>query len=176
MYSIRSFNPRTHKGATSRPVSVSLPSRSFNPRTHKGATEQERIKLAERMFQSTHPQGCDQRCSGHEIYESVSIHAPTRVRPAIGNNLFGITKGFNPRTHKGATAMETVNEFVAQFQSTHPQGCDFLKSLLNELRCVSIHAPTRVRPYAFDMYIKPYVFQSTHPQGCDWVANQRSLL
>ena len=119
------------------PVSIHAPARvrltswsrisrrpGFNPRTRKGAT-------------------C--RRHGDGAVRAVSIHAPARVRHGDARRA-GRAAGFNPRTRKGATMRHAAGPKVAPFQSTHPQGCDHVRSSHTARPLVSIHAPARVRP------------------------------
>ena len=138
------FNPRTHTGATRCSnaghlfywVSIHAPIRvrhwaalpksptvCFNPRTHTGATPFARLAVGCQEFQSTHPYGCDVAGRLDRIADEVSIHAPIRVR-RMSTVVSGITSGFNPRTHTGATRILCLMETCHRFQSTHPYGCD----------------------------------------------------
>ena len=140
----------------------------FNPRTRKGATTATWRFMYMARFQSTHPQGCDGLTAAQVAAALVSIHAPARVRR---NRTYRIVRFFT-------------------FQSTHPQGCDrhlgrrpspacrfnprTRKGATSEpaswrarSRCVSIHAPARVRRYGMVRPARVRWFQSTHPQGCD---------
>ena len=125
--------------------SVSSISR-FNPRTHTGATSSVCALFWARMFQSTHPYGCD--CSPRM----------TAVR----------YMSFNPRTHTGATEMgrdsgaHPAVSIHAPIRVRRGFGSFFQLHF-----SVSIHAPIRVRPLGYrdgDVFI---LFQSTHPYGCD---------
>ena len=119
----------------------------------------------------------------------VSIHAPIRVRhPA--RDWQTCSRGFNPRTHTGATAeiapiktgvqvsihapirvrpsAECLSSGRALFQSTHPYGCD--DSLSWALRPAEMFQSTH--PYGCDRictdnFVFSSQFQSTHPYGCD---------
>ena len=82
---------------------------------------------------------------GEVFYFVVSIHAPIRVRHS-GVVLNALDKGFNPRTHTGATPHWDTDLWDGEFQSTHPYGCDRRFSLHTFHVVVSIHAPIRVRP------------------------------
>ena len=98
-----------------------------------------------RVFQSTHPYGCDLRPRRWHDPSAVSIHAPIRVRRQSAFPFQGV-HGFNPRTHTGATALITFITVSPLFQSTHPYGCD--------VPILSV----------CDISLG---FQSTHPYGCD---------
>ena len=100
------FNPRTHTGATSCRIRTSSVSLCFNPRTHTGATT---------------------TLTSLQSSQSVSIHAPIRVR-LVNLSVTSVTPSrFNPRTHTGATGEALSEQIVLVFQSTHPYGCDAIR-------------------------------------------------
>ena len=160
-------------------------------------------------FQSTHPYGCDHHHPAMVSLVDVSIHAPIRVRRAsctsstraqkfqsthpYGCDRKGIgrllaERGFNPRTHTGATPIHSKDANNPAFQSTHPYGCDDTPTGGSWSTTVSIHAPIRVRqrfnpacqtlrcfnprthtgatPAGGSLQWRN-MFQSTHPYGCD---------
>ena len=74
---------------------------------------------------------------------------------------------FNPRTHAGCDAGETVEgAHLIEFQSTHPRG---VRHMNNEAKIVkkdvSIHAPTRGATSMKSNADSSSTFQSTHPRG-----------
>ena len=96
------------------------------------------------LFQFTHPWGCDKLLASNSVPAFVSIHAPVRVRP-YNNSLSLIISVsihapvrvrhfhfqeyhnwlcLNSRTREGATRNMPVVKLGAQFQFTHPWGCD----------------------------------------------------
>ena len=76
----------------------------------------------------------------------ISIHAPTRERPA-----------------PGAVRME-----IGKFQSTLPQGSDTMSDIDEWRDCIiSIHAPARERHHQHHDGTADEQFQSTLPQGSD---------
>ena len=93
----------------------------------------------------------------------VSIHAPARGRlraKAYGKE----QRSFNSRPHRGATNYRRGDELFFKFQSTLPCGERLYQGQSSHLvPGVSIHAPTRGRPYTFETIVKPYMFQSTPP-------------
>ena len=56
----------------------------------------------------------------------------------------------------------------AQFQFTHPCGCDNLPGFNPHNIVVSIHAPVWVRLSGTYYNARLDLFQFTHPCGCDW--------
>ena len=57
---------------------------------------------------------------------------------------------------------------VVQFQSTLPHGSDQISSYTGKNGNISIHAPSRERPYKFLSCLCNILFQSTLPHGSDW--------
>jgi len=185
----RCFNPRTRKGCDpggieTRPghkVSIHAPAR--------GATGKPYRRLAERQFQSTHPQGVRPLLwLSRPRLSMVSIHAPARgaterFRPFSEREMFQSTHPQGVRPSNSASTMP-----ISMFQSTHPQGVRLQVSSVQGLTlCVSIHAPARgatgykpfSRTHGHVSIHAPargataietgmtiiYEFQSTHPQG-----------
>ena len=123
--------------------------------------------ISSRIFQSTHPYGCDVKCFfslllklyfnprtltgatavclAQFLFVDISIHAPLRVRL---NSVLG-------------------NFRQQLFQSTHPYGCDSDLFDLDFFIMISIHAPLRVRQCVTILTHYRLKFQSTHPYGCD---------
>ena len=125
-----SFNPRPREGATDRARSIRSMLQCFNPRPREGATRR-RLDVAEpiarfqstpprrgdlgrlgRMvddraaFQSTPPRRGDRSapCASDAV-DAVSIHAPAKGRPSIGDRIGHSWPGFNPRPREGATML-----------------------------------------------------------------------
>ena len=124
----RHFNPRSLSGATG-PSAVACDwSRYFNPRSLAGATLLCRLSSMLHLFQSTLPSGSD----GFWKINSITC------------------QNFNPRSLAGATTRKQRNICAAAFQSTLPCGSDgemYRAGYAN--RAISIHAPSRERPYGF---------------------------
>ena len=75
-----------------------------------------------------------------------SFNPRTRKGATFACNRSGCRLSFNPRTRKGATIDDACAPRLIEFQSTHPQRCDF----------------------DLTFYTEQYGrFQSTHPQRCD---------
>ena len=167
-YRIKSFNPRTHTGATRLPVSYS----------------------ATGEFQSTHPYGCDDTLCALRDRMGVSIHAPIRVRPARGTVVASSLLFQSTHPYGCDGTWNSTWRKDSQFQSTHPYGCDVGVGKVHGPNRVSIHAPIRVRHFSsHSCHMTSYVsihapirvrhgekdiklaemllFQSTHPYGCD---------
>ena len=107
-----------------------------------------------------------------EIFQNsadISIHAPSRERPAYSNQLSSqsaisihapsrerlrlmpvavlATQNFNPRSLTGATAAIYGSMKPLAFQSTLPHGSDAKAAIIDTKRLISIHAPSRERPH-----------------------------
>ena len=142
---IDGFNPRTHKGCDRAIRETFDYMVSFNPRTHKGCDcFVECFSIFIKKFQSTHPQRV--RLTNTNVWfpsvEFQSTH-PQRVRLNIHWKDESKEVSFNPRTHKGcdtkimedsvektvsihaptkgATLSKSIQAFLIEFQSTHPQ-------------------------------------------------------
>ena len=163
----KNFNPRSLAGATVFNELSEVKKYNFNPRSLAGATILSSCHLIVSLFQSTLPRGSDRY-----------FHPPSMRR------LY-----FNPRSLAGATekADEVVQSYTP-FQSTLPRGSDAKLSSHFSLMRISIHAPSRERPYnklvvnyflhfnprslAGATFVKPFksksgIFQSTLPRGSD---------
>ena len=104
------------------------------------------IKLSGKLFQFTHPCGCDSK-SMKPIKSSSCFNSRTRVGATRADSRPERSiDGFNSRTRVGATDMD---------------------GLFNIIFGVSIHAPVWVRPPAKSRKPTKLGFQFTHPCGCD---------
>ena len=141
-----SFNPRTHTGCDLRHGLSSGTLMSFNPRTHTGCDGlTDRKKIAEVVFQSTHPHG-------------VRLpHKHTHPRDLNRST---------PRTHPGC-AMGNSSGGRQQIVSIHAptRGATTLFAPYLQTRIVSIHAPTRGATAPLNTAAFVRMFQSTHPHG-----------
>ena len=181
------FNSRTREGATD--FRYRLDYRYQFQFTHPWGCDQSLFPLSLRsiLFQFTHPWGCDVTTLVNTITDIlVSIHAPVRVRRGY---CVGISPElrFNSRTREGATFFNCFfNSFfkfqfthpwgcdgisttdtsqILSFQFTHPWGCDALGDEDKTATEVSIHAPVRVRPFAFFNQIIQNCFNSRTREG-----------
>ena len=125
----------------------------------------------DRLFQFTHPCGCDRSFSGSDAQ----------------------SERFNSRTRVGATHRRVPALYYSdRFQFTHPCGCDFGGSFkTGTTTCfnsrtrvgattqwmlwlrdhpVSIHAPVWVRRNRKRRRKRKMKFQFTHPCGCDCIS------
>ena len=120
--------------------------KNFNSRTRVGATSPMRAFGGTRMFQFTHPCGCDQALTLITKLIRVSIHAPVWVRrpcrPRPGAP--GQVSIHAPVWVRPARKMDDV--LFGLFQFTHPCGCDAGPPKAGDsIYRVSIHAPVWVR-------------------------------
>ena len=139
------FNSRTRVGATPGGCGAGIFTR-FNSRTRVGATSPMRAFGGTRMFQFTHPCGCDQALTLITKLIRVPIHAPVWVRRGAAESRRLHIPSFNSRTRVGAT----------------------LHALPRRIRRrVSIHAPVWVRRHTLRTVRRVRGFQFTHPCGCD---------
>ena len=153
----------THPQGVRRPSlsSLAVNLACFNPRTRRGCDDGGRCRCVSAV-QSTHPQGCDltSRCmQGASCFN----HARRCDRRACRHTCVPC---FNPRTRRGATQILYVWVFIAQFQSTHPQGVRQVATPISAWAYMfqSTH-PQGVRPNASNKITATALFQSTHPQG-----------
>ena len=159
------FNPRTHVGCDLRRRIIRLDSINFNPRTHVecddnnirgsktmlisihaptwGATRPLDERIAEFIFQSTHPRGVRHHNAILDGYMSrfQSTH-PRGVRLTT-TPMTSPPSDFNPRTHVGCD----LQKFAVPLQCQHfnPRthvGCDLDRLGLDSQQDISIHAPT----------------------------------
>ena len=142
--------------------------RGFNSRTRVGATSPMRAFGGTRMFQFTHPCGCDQALTLITKLIRVPIHAPVWVRrpcrPRPGAP--GQVSIHAPVWVRPARKMDDV--LFGLFQFTHPCGCDAGPPKAGDsIYRVSIHAPVWVRPSMPYRDASGDAFQFTHPCGCD---------
>ena len=166
------FNPRSLTGATCynlyqmvgrQRISIHAPSRERPIR--------QKFLKSRRAFQSTLPHGSDsaivllilanvnfnpRSLTGATflilyliVICPISIHAPSRERHTFTDIIISGKSNFNPRSLTGAT-FESAR-YVAKyslFQSTLPHGSDYWKFTKDAyLDVISIHAPSRERPY-----------------------------
>ena len=140
-------------------------------------------------FQSTLPRGSDHIADLAFHHNAISIHAPSRERPLLPCPPC-VRCHFNPRSLAGATPRNAYSWRCWTFQSTLPRGSDvsFVPSLhgfvgfqstlprgsdnhgcrnREHRRRISIHAPSRERPYLRYCDGVQMVFQSTLPRGSD---------
>ena len=140
------FQSTLPRGSDTGSVFVAVYCNNFNPRSLAGATVLPLLLLLIMLvFQSTLPRGSDGFRHAAAAASEISIHAPSRERPA-GYNLFrspiliSIHAPSRER-HKSMSGIETIK----LFQSTLPRGSDiYLDKLLIEAG-ISIHAPSRER-------------------------------
>ena len=97
----------------------------------------------------------------------ISIHAPSRERRRTLNCWKQIVSNFNPRSLAGATETANIKADTALFQSTLPRGSDRLAAFAELPAAISIHAPSRERLFALNLWDQKNIFQSTLPRGSD---------
>ena len=92
----------------------------------------------------------------------ISIHAPSRERRPSVLVTPGDFINFNPRSLAGATKTAlAIIEGVVEFQSTLPRGSDVTEYAVHKVfDKISIHAPSRERPYyhescTYRLYFNP---------------------
>ena len=91
----------------------------------------------------------------------ISIHAPSRERPVIFVITLFHVLNFNPRSLSGATGMSATAAGSSAFQSTLPLGSDITIFSISLLIAISIHAPSRERPFLVSTVI-PFIQISIH--------------
>ena len=111
----------------------------FNPRSLAGATKGSFKEVQEFLFQSTLPRGSDR-------------FQELRCLPY---------RHFNPRSLAGATITLQYCQHFFEFQSTLPRGSDHSSVHCDKLTLISIHAPSRERPY-FWMFVSMLLCISIH--------------
>ena len=165
-----SFNPRTHEGCDSLPMSFLMLPLGFNPRTHEGCDEASvGAGGKDERFQSTHPRGV-RLAESREIMipDKVSIHAPTRgATKYIGKLIIAIMfQSTHPRGVRLVKLVYIVRRKV--FQSTHPRGVRrvFLSDYLCMMRFQSTH-PRGVRPITQPFVSLFVCFNPRTHEGCD---------
>ena len=98
------------------------------------------------LFQSTLPRGSDAYINvTRALSGRISIHAPSRERPALLFLKIYLMRYFNPRSLAGATMHCLRGTTKPIFQSTLPRGSDSHLISGNISSIISIHAPSRER-------------------------------
>ena len=144
---VTNFNPRSLTGATFYAVFPCWHWRYFNPRSLTGATSNSNLWF---------------------LVTLISIHAPSRERPAVHfprplQWLFQSTLPHGSDTHWQTDCLRRNG-----FQSTLPHGSDFSGYFRRPWAiAISIHAPSRERPILFHLIAFIALFQSTLPHGSD---------
>ena len=119
-------------------------------------------------FQSTFPQGERHQETRYFLKtQFISIHVPTRGTTDLRLITFDRSVNFNPRSHKGNDHCPVFQYCECSwFQSTFPQGeRPELDALLDRLKMISIHVPTRGTTLFMVLARGDNGFQSTFPQG-----------
>ena len=136
-----------------------LPARApayFNPRSLAGATIRDK---------------------SIEYRDKISIHAPSRERPAV-ISLISRPCVFQSTLPRGSDALSLRRwKLLTAFQSTLPRGSDVTCFyIFCTVKPISIHAPSRERPKSCPLFFYIGVFQSTLPRGSDLVAQVLDLV
>ena len=142
------FNPRSLTGATQHRADVCGCRKDFNPRSLTGAT---RMTVTRRncsaAFQSTLPHGSDPLMTLSQWETGISIHAPSRERP-ISSLSRAASSNFNPRSLTGATRDKAAYTCCPRhFNPRSLTGATRRKKKATPAFWISIHAPSRERPY-----------------------------
>ena len=121
----------------------------FNPRSLAGATAG-MIGFAVRQLISIHAPSRERLSTntGTAAHVDISIHAPSRERRLIQLSFIKLFSNFNPRSLAGATRIHfKLNLTSSNFNPRSLAGATtiFLNEVINYV--ISIHAPSRERPY-----------------------------
>ena len=189
----KNFNPRSLAGATEqsssisqlRQISIHAPSRerlpadnscgwscgNFNPRSLAGATARNDVFRRICRFQSTLPRGSDAKNDATNENLIISIHAPSRERLSASSSAFGLSN-FNPRSLAGATlARVTAFRPARNFNPRSLAGATERNAAKDPGMAISIHAPSRERPFSLAKLHTATIFQSTLPRGSDTITS-----
>ena len=127
------------------------------------------LSLSERLFQLTHPWGCDSISSG-KFGRIFNFNSHTRegvtIRPAY---IYPFDVYFNSHTREGVTSLTVPAQLSVPFQLTHPWGCDGTLGASINFSVISTHTPVRVWRILDGQPTDFFIFQLTHPWGCDTI-------
>ena len=141
----------------------------FNPRSLTGATVDIHHRAMRAEFQSTLPHGSDYLTEAFNIkgilFQSTLPHGSDH------NCCYYLrcNSNFNPRSLTGATNGSTASTTCTRISIHAPSrerpyaSCSKVTSSQ-----ISIHAPSRERPIPIGLLYAPRIFQSTLPHGSDW--------
>ena len=146
------------------------------------------VLMGVRLFQFTHPWGCDSTVPLVSLGFSVSIHAPVRMRQYTTDVVIAITVSIHAPVrmrrdcrlftwskkrvsiHAPVRMRHTYMISIATricFNSRTREDATLLFKLFFGSICVSIHAPVRMRHQHLIILSAKLWFQFTHPWGCD---------
>ena len=168
-------------------------SRDFNPRSLTGAT-QKQADTAQRVGISIHAPSRERHSCSMTISRVRHFNPRSLTGATIRQLIIAISiRNFNPRSLTGATTgLYGTSGFVMNFNPRSLTGATCQDGSPDIVRTISIHAPSRERPYGFNVVgavtfisihapsrerliyteseVSNMLFQSTLPHGSDFCA------